>query len=204
MNDEKFKQCVVFTHFGKGNRPGFTARDKASLKEEWQKRFERYNTCSKIVKHVFVFISEGYQALLAGQSEAPFISMDRDRILVKLVREAAKQAGCTDGFIIPIGFDRMVDVLRRLQLRAKQKAKRLSHLLLGEGQYMRYDAPKIVDAILRIAGRRTSPVFRLDEDVYPKKGSFQKLLRTYKKLPDNGELAFVAFSGGYGLWGLRR
>lgn len=202
MSSTEDLKCVIFTHFSPGQDWLPTEKKKRELEERWRDRFQAYWQCSSVVRHVFVFISEGYQALLSvRRREAPFIGLSLDRTLLKIATDAAKKAGCPKGFIEPIGFDRLVDVLSRLQQRAKESKQQIGLLLLGSGEYMRYDSPKMVDAILRIAGRRTgSPVLRIDDDVCPNEQSLKRLLDIYKRMPDRDREAVFCFSGGYGRW----
>lgn len=196
-------KCVIFTHFMPGRRSVFVPGDSKRLEEEWCLRFKAYAACPSVAK-VFVFISEGYRALLSIRSPemtTPFIGLEADRELVAIIRSAARLAGCPEGFIVPIGFDSMVDVLSRLERRAKEFNRTIRLLLLGSGKHMRYDSPKMIDAILRIAGRRTGcPVFRIDDDVRPEEASLRRLLLAYASMPDLHPDAIFVFSGGYGGW----
>lgn len=199
---------VVFTHFS-CKIDDLADNSKKDLQiDEWKKRFVNYYACKNQIEKVFVFISEGYQALLATrEGEAPFISLDSDRTFIEMLKEASKKAckeanektECKEDFIITIGFDKMVSVMSKLQWAATNAEQQLNLLLLGDGKHMRYDSPKIVDAMLRIFGRANGmPVFRIDEDVKPNQKSFIKLLEAYNNLPQ--DKGFFVFSGGYGHW----
>jgi len=203
---------VVFTHFS-CKIDDLADNSKKDLQiDEWKKRFVNYYACKKQIEKVFVFISEGYQALLATrEGEAPFISLDSDRTFIEMLKEASKKAckeankeanektECKEDFIITIGFDKMVSVMSKLQWAATNAEQQLNLLLLGDGKHMRYDSPKIVDAMLRIFGRANGmPVFRIDEDVEPNTKSFIKLLEAYNDLAQ--DKGFFVFSGGYGHW----
>ena len=200
QSNEKKIKGVVFTHFS-CKIDDLADNSKKNLQiDEWKERFKNYYACDKQIEKVFVFISEGYQALLATrEGEAPFISLDSDRTFLEMLKEARAKTECKEDFIIPIGFDKMVSVMSKLQWAAKNSGKPLNLLLLGEGKHMRYDSPKIVDAMLRIFGRANGmPVFRIDEDVKPNPESFANLLDAYNNLPQ--KRGFFAFSGGYGHW----
>ena len=191
-------RCVLFTHFMPGKLSALSRAGAQKLQAEWRERFERSWACRSQVDRAFVFVAEGYQALLAvrsfGTPEPPFIGLRTDRELIAIARRAAREAGCAPGFIVPIGFDSLVDTLSRLQRRAQDFEQSLSFLLLGSGEHMRYDSPKVVDAILRIAGRSTGcPVFRIDDDVVPSEPALRKLLEAYSRMQDP-ESIFV-FSG---------
>jgi hypothetical protein len=189
-------KCVVFTHLTAGGRRA----DR--LAGEWYETIRAYQGCESVVGKVFIFVSEGWQALLDVQkSRPPFVQLTNDRELVAMLKHAAKEAKCRDGFIVPIGFDDTVNVLSRLQRYAEAHEYDIRPLFLGAGKYMRYDSPKVVDAILRITGRNTGcPVFRIDGDVNPDEASFAKLLEAYRNLPDRGHSGVYVFSGGYGGW----
>jgi hypothetical protein len=196
-------ECVVFTHFhfNPDKQSVFRSSDVARIHDTWKERLQRYQDCPSI-ERLFVFISVGYQALLdVRKLSAPFIGLETDRRLIRIVRKAARDAGCAPGFVVPVGFDRMVDVLARLQRRAEEYDQVIGYLLLGSGKHMRYDSPKIVDAILRIAGRETdSPVFRIDDDVTPNEEGLKRLIDCYRTMPERGTAAVFVFSGGYGGW----
>jgi len=196
------QKCVVFTHFVSGGHSVSDPNRLRTLRDEWRRRLERYAKCQETIERVFVFISEGYFALASiRRREAPFVGLQADRTLVRILREESDNAGCPRGFIIPIGVDALVNLLSRLQLQLNGLGKDISQLLLGSGKYMRYDSPKMVDAILRIAGRNTGrPLFRIDDDVEPRNASFKKLLIAFRKLPNRSLDAIYAFSGGYGGW----
>jgi len=196
-------KCVIFTHFHFDLKKNsvFLAKDRDRIHDLWKRRFERYRDCPS-VERLFVFISVGYQALLdVRKLSAPFIGLETDRQLVKLLSKAAKSACCEPRFVVVVGFDRMVDVLSRLQRRAQERGEMISNLLLGSGKHMRYDSPKIVDAILRIAGRNTDrPVFRIDDDVEPSEKAFSLLIDAYEKISGRRSSSVFVFSGGYGGW----
>lgn len=97
--------------------------------------------------------------------------------------------------------------------------------LVGGVEKMRYDAPKVVEAVLRIANiGRQVPIFRFDDDVifygqreYPRpcdgksdrcakeresamkeaQNSILKLCERYVKLSRNSKVHYFVFSGGY-------
>jgi len=195
------KKGVVFTHF-QARGSAFDPYQLDTIKQKWKQLFEKYAECSSI-ERIFPFIDTGYRSLMQVRtSEAPWKGLSEDRRWICVARAAAEESGCADK-VFPIGFDLLVDVLSALQRRAGEQKADIRLLLLGSGMKMAYDSPKIVDAILRIAGRFTgSPVFRVDEDVEPDNVAFQKLLDAYALMPNPN--AIFAYSGGYGGWDFTR
>lgn len=202
------QKAIVFTHF---MRPRHPAEDRAlsplnhgedkQIRAEFVRRFNTFSDC-KSVARLFVFISEGYQALLSIKAdEPPFLGLQTDRRLVDIVREAAEESGYM-GEVVPIGIDVLVNVLWRLQVKLRLANRDLRLLLLGSGKSMRYDSPKMVEAILRIAGHgKGIPVFRIDEDVEGNEAAFKKLIEQYAQIraTRSGEYhMYYMFSGGYG------
>src|SRR5438046_1358735 len=84
-------KCVVFTHLNAG------AKRADKLIDEWGETIRSYQRCGSVVGKVFIFVSEGYQALLDIQSKAPFVHLTNDRELVAMLKHAAKVAKCQDG-----------------------------------------------------------------------------------------------------------
>ena len=141
-------KAVVFTHFTV--QPDDSRDD---LLKRWTERFVHYKSCSKQLEHVFVFVSEGYEALMSIPAiEPPWPELLRDRELVKTIEDASRKARCAEGYIVPIGYVKLMDVVARIQRRAKYLGRNVALLLLGSGKFMRYDSPKFIDAILRIDG----------------------------------------------------
>ncbi len=194
---------VVFTHYRPGSDPDTGKRlsieqkdDAEIIKDTWRSRLEGFAACAAIT-HVFVFISEGWQALLKinGPTKT-YRELNKDKQLVAILKDAALEAGCTNLRVVPIVFEHLVHVLSALERRSGEDIRRL---LLGAGKTSTYDSPKIVEAFLRIAGRHTgSPLFRIDEDVDVSDTSFRMLLDAFAAIEKPN--AIYVFSGGYGGW----
>ena len=92
---------------------------------------------------------------------------------------------------------------------------KLAQYLVGERDTLLYDAPKVIEAAIRIANiGRQIPILRFDDDVifhgvrHPNledpgaeearaRDSIERLCKEYKRLTDDPEISYFVFSGSY-------
>jgi len=164
-----------------------------------------YDGCDS-VGLVYMFISDGYEALLKG--DKPFQSLYRDQLLRKALLEARQ--GHTKKIEV-VRIRELIPTMARLSLGLGHGGEetQLGNLLLAHGDRLYYDSPKIVEAIIRIARFARfgqEPIFRFDADVEVDDENVKKLLDCYQRLAEKADLAYHAtqkrdsyyfFSGRY-------
>jgi hypothetical protein len=173
-------QATVFCHVRGGRNPA----------DESQRLVQMYHELTH-VKRVYLFIDDGYQAILNGQW--PFNGLTQERRLREKLegtiqlQEAAK-------FQI-IGTQELIPLMERLERATREIAELEAHhnpafLLLGGAGKGTYDSPKLIEYLIRI-WRPNEPLFRFDQDVVVCDASLEKLLDYYQ--PQVRQI----FSGGY-------
>ncbi|MGB6836992.1 MAG: hypothetical protein WBF66_04730 [Dehalococcoidia bacterium] len=154
---------------------------------------ENYAKCES-VGLVYLFIPEGYQALLGDTR--PWEGLERERLLRQMLERAIRVTGATKVQIV--GTAELTATMAQFSRRAADLGReRLGNLLLGYGQHLYYDSPKVVEAIIRLARTAKNgnePIFRFDADVEVDDDNVRTLLEYYSARCDD---EFCFFSGGY-------
>ncbi|GAG24025.1 unnamed protein product, partial [marine sediment metagenome] len=187
---------IVFTHFTLPHeaQPIEFPSHRASISRCCRDRIRMYASCPS-VGLVYVFIAEGYQAVL-GDSR-PWEGLERERILRDLLNAAIEKHDPTRKVQI-VGTRELTPTMAPLSRAATSAGHaKLGTLLLGHGKYMSYDSPKVVEAIIRLARAsrfRKEPIFRFDADVDMDDRNVRQLLDYYAQ---HSSRRYYFFSGGY-------
>lgn len=182
-------RAVVFTHFvmPQGADDLLGRGQRRIVHQECERLIGSYQACPSIGL-VYVFIADGYQAILAGKE--PWRALDRERRLRRMFARHIGAAGATKFQIV--GTRELTPTLAAL---ARLAGPQLARLLLGGGRRMYYDSPKFVEAVIRLArGFRPEPIFRFDADVMVNEQAVQNLRGFHRRLQERG---LYFFSGGY-------
>jgi len=157
----------------------------------------------------FVFIDVGWVDILAHTGRP----IDH----VKLAEELGELTGGISRKLKQriklITFAKLAELLEVLEkILPKQHQDKLWRYLTGEKDKLLYDAPKVIEAAIRIANiGRQIPILRFDDDVVfhgardpsdPEavqrtRKSIERLCEEYKRLSDDPEISYFAFSGSY-------
>jgi hypothetical protein len=189
-------KTIVFTHFTlpQDAQPVDFRPNEAKIARCCRDRIQMYARCPS-VGLVYVFIAEGYQAVLGD--DRPWEGLERERILRDLL-EHAIQRGDPAGKVQIVGTREVTPTMARLSKAAALAGyARLGALLLGSGRHMYYDSPKVAEAILRLARAEKfgkEPIFRFDADVVVDESSVRQLLDYYARC---SKRPYYFFSGGY-------
>ncbi len=197
-------KAIVFTHFTlpRDALPIDDRKKRLKIGEYCDKRINNFADCSSI-GFVYLFIAEGYQAILGA--DRPWEGLNRERILRNLLQDAIDKLPTNkaprDRFQI-VGTHELTPVMARLSRVAEERREqKLGELLLGHGERLYYDSPKIVEAIIRLARAARpelcgeDPIFRFDADVDVDDKNV-KLLLKYQALRSAPNECYF-FSGGY-------
>ena len=182
-------KAVVFTHFvmPSGTDDLLSPVERRPVHKQCERLIGSYQACPS-VGLVYVFIADGYEAILAGRD--PWPALDRERRLRRIFARHIGRASAAKFQIV--GTRELTPTLACL---ARHVELDLARLLLGGGQRMYYDSPKFVEAIIRLArGFRPEPILRFDADVMVNEQAMQKLLRFHQRVKGK-EVYF--FSGCY-------
>jgi hypothetical protein len=180
-------KAVVFTHLvlPRSSTPLFVEERKEQVRKVCRALVRMYDKCPS-VGLVYVFIAEGYQALLSGKK--PFQSLYADRLLRDILIEERKNS---TGKIEIVRIRELVPFMAKLSAEFETRRsqgndeRRLGELLLGHGERLYYDSPKLVEAIIRLARfakKGQEPIFRFDADVEVDQVNVERLLSLYEKL----------------------
>ena len=174
----------------------------------------------------FIFLDPGWAQLLQGMRGNPLdmavlggdLTMARMAIEGKLRKSPTLTAlGPPQERIVTAGH--LIDLLRLLAAAARGRQQDLDRLLTGEAGTLRYDAPKIIEAAIRIANiGRQVPVFRFDDDVIffgerdpeirrdekrrkdaadATAANVLRLCDRYRELSMDPQVHYFVYSGGY-------
>lgn len=186
-------KAVVFTaYWTRANLLSKAGRGK--LRRDWRTQFVEYERCNS-VGLVYVLLTQGYQGVLAA--EDPWIKLDIERRVRDILEQAIEDVGTSK--IRIVGVDELIPTMASLERIANNRGTPLCEFLLGKGQYLYYDSPKMVEALIRIARRmnRNELIFRFDSDVTPNEEGIQELINYYRNLPEDMRAGYYLFSGGY-------
>ncbi len=197
-------KAIVFTHFTlpRDALPIDDRKKRLKIGEYCDKRINNFADCSSIGL-VYLFIAEGYQAILGA--DRPWEGLNRERILRNLLQDAIDKLPTNkaprDRFQI-VGTHELTPVMARLSREAEERREqKLGELLLGHGERLYYDSPKVVEAIIRLARAARpelcgeDPIFRFDADVDVDDKNVKLLLKYQALRSAQNECYF--FSGGY-------
>jgi len=172
--------------------------ERVDQQARWQEQLTLYRDCPN-VDLIYVFIIEGYQALLAGI--IPFKMLTIERAMRDVLEAAATNVRVRHKVQI-VGIDELIPTLTYLQDIAEHRNQPLNNLLLGAGKDTYYDSPKMIEAFVRLARgfhiRSEEVILRFDEDVAVNQDSIDALIDYHNTLPygkSNDEFRFL--SGNY-------
>lgn len=149
---------------------------------------------SKSLDRVFVFVSEGYEALLG--TESPVTGYYAELLIRRAIRIVKREYGAQGLKIESVGMPELAPTLVFLKTQSGKSGEGvLAQLLLGSGGQLKYDSPKFVEAIIRLA-RSDDAIFRFDADVRPQEASVESLIATQKQEEKAGKKYYL-FSGDY-------
>jgi len=211
-------KAVVFCHFHHKSavydpqeRPLLTAREKREIIHSVSSYYRAYLRC-KNISLVYVYVDTGIRQILdhlfGGErkinidiNELAFEHTVRN-ILKLAVDEARLDLTGEPGFdpaAAPkfqfIGLPHLATLIASLYHRKRNLVKNLA----GRGGFT-YDAPKFVEAVIRLTrGRelRGDPILRFDQDVEVDQEAVEALLKKISKALETG-YDYSFFSGGYG------
>jgi hypothetical protein len=188
-------RCIVFTHFERENIKGKSGKQvknplenkyqKKEQRKKWRKQLRPYsNSKCRNIKLIYIFIIDGYEALLKG--EIPFEALMMEKRMRKVLEDVAKELGVKKKLQI-IGIEELLPTLAHLQGIAVSHRKKLNFLLLGGGKTPYYDSPKMVEAFIRLARgthiNTDEVILRIDQDVAVNPKSIDKLIEFHDKYP---------------------
>jgi len=190
---------VIFTNFRM--HPGnnlIGPAQRAFQQLQWQERIRPYRSCNNVYL-IYIFIIEGYKALLSG--EIPFESLTTERAMREVLETAVRMEGLEDRVQI-VGIDELIPTLTYLQQIAHLSGLPLNNLLLGAGKTAYYDSPKMVEAFIRLArGLHVGPeevIIRMDEDVALNPRGIDALIKYYDDHPHGANsIEYRFLSGDY-------
>jgi hypothetical protein len=183
MNTTSMREATVFCHVRRGQSSKETA-------EESQRLVRMYHRLAH-VRRVYLFIDDGFKAILNGQW--PFNSLKEERRLRETLEGAIQLIGSAKFQII--GIQELIPLMESLESATREIAALEAHhnsafLLLGGGGRVTYDSPKLIEYLIRIWSP-DEPLFRFDQDVEVNDESLEKLLIRYQAQTHQ------IFSGGY-------
>ncbi|GAI85840.1 unnamed protein product, partial [marine sediment metagenome] len=157
---------IVFTNFRRQNgNTLITPPQKARQQIQWGQQLHPYRNCQH-VDLIYIFIIEGYQALLSGK--IPFQTLTIERAMREILQAAASAEKIGDKVQI-IGIEELIPTLAYFQDIAQDSGQPLNNLLLGGGKSAYYDSPKMIEAFIRLArgfhSKTEEVILRVDEDV---------------------------------------
>jgi hypothetical protein len=167
--------------------------------EESQRLVQMYDRLAH-VRRVYLFIDDGYQAILNGQW--PFNGLKEERRLRETLEGAVQLIGSAKFQII--GTQELIPLMEKLESASREIAELEAHhnpafLLLGGAGKGTYDSPKLIEYLIRIWSP-DEPIFRFDQDVEVCDASLEILLGHYQ--PQTRQIFYQPqtrqiFSGGY-------
>ncbi len=192
-------KCIVFTNFRRQNGNTLITPPQLTQQQvQWQQQLHPYRDCQN-VDLIYIFIIEGYQALLSGQ--IPFKALTIERSMREIL-EAAARAERIGGKVQIVGIEELVPTLAYFQDIAQDSDQPLNNLLLGGGQSTYYDSPKMIEAFIRLArglhSETEEVILRVDEDVTVNPKGIDALIDYCGKLSYGNEQDEYCFlSGNY-------
>ncbi|HPO14253.1 MAG TPA: hypothetical protein PLI09_12485 [Candidatus Hydrogenedentes bacterium] len=171
----------------------------------------------------FIFLDPGWTNLLGGLSPLRTATLEADLIaaqteIEKSLEQEIKLHNSTDSKserIVTAG--NLLYLLDLLDTAARGRGDSFYRLFVGGAQTLKYDAPKVVEAAIRIANiGRGIPLFRFDDDVIffgqrlPDRqeteqnataettaGNILKLCERYQNTLEHPLIRYFVYSGGY-------
>lgn len=188
-------KAIVFTACDAGNDL-YSDSGRNSKKQEWKELLKAYMDCP-VIGLLFVFITDGYRGVLSGKDS--WINMDKERRMREILEEIKNEIEIKKLQII--GTKELTPTMGSLE-RAAGKVP-LGKFLLSDAEHLYYDAPKFIEAIVRIARGyclTDQLIFRMDSDVFPSENAFLNLIDFHSNLPSDAtnNKRFFFFSGVYG------
>ncbi len=173
-------KAVVFTHYGINPDKFATPQGRNSWLIETSKVFDSY-VSSKAVGLIFIYISRGLEQAVARRNSGT-LQMDdlegeeriRNLILMALDMSAARQgssAGTNAPKVVVVGVPELSSLLNKLMKNERELLENLYGKTNATGpEVFTYDAPKFVEAVIRIARGEDDhcsrhPILRIDADV---------------------------------------
>jgi len=201
--------AVVFTHMGGLNQADLTAVAIGTKYDSFFRNYFNINDHGPLVKTVYCYIDWAVRQYLYEFTTNGTININPnllagDELLIGGLRRVERRVrgerrtGSSWPQFVYVGFQKLSYLLNTLI----DVDKDLPQYLFGAtGGTFTYDAPKFVEAVLRLVrmGRphlALDPIVRVDEDVAPTTSFFTELLKGYRRIEQENDFYF--FSGTYG------